>query len=244
MRITRTGRLEPNDVFGAAGGLEPNDVFGTARRLESNDAFGTARRLESSDVFGAAGRSIVWLLAQWGTVLLLTAKVIRQSYTANPPHQEAAIPRKRCFTFIELILVILILVIVSTLATVRLRHTFEDLQLQQFGSSISHLSEYLRTSAIAQNNPYCLTVKTTEPIEIVSSYVDDFGVAHSVTGKFSKSLQAPVSVKLSSIEPAGRTAILFYPDGSADQASFTLSNNNKTAIILTVNTTNGSVHIK
>ena len=153
--------------------------------------------------------------------------------------------RRWSFTFIELMLVIVLFGVLSSLAIANFRRTFEEIQLRQFGNNIIYLSEYVHASAIAQNKTYCLLITAIEPVTISTAYLNESsGATHPLTGRFGRPLQAPGAVNLVAIEPSERTKVFFYPDGSSDAMVITFANLNKSILTLTLHASNGTMQMK
>jgi len=150
---------------------------------------------------------------------------------------------RRAFTFIELIIVIIIIAILSTLAVVNFSRTFEDIQLQQFGKEVSYLAQYVHTTSIVRNKTYCLIISENTPVEISAAYFDESGIAHAMEGKFSKPVKAPASATLVSLEPAEKKDFYFYPDGSCDPLIIKFSAGNKSSLTLTLQQPTGTLQI-
>src|SRR3989338_6875504 len=130
---------------------------------------------------------------------------------------------KRSFTFIELLIVILIIAILSAISIPRLRNAFYGFRLEGFAKDVYYLSLYLQGSAAAKGKIYCLNIspdqrnfRATQKKEDVAAdeNKDEF---EAVKGNYGKLLEAPAGVVVS-IEPHPAGELYFYPDASMDKS--------------------------
>jgi type II secretory pathway pseudopilin PulG len=120
-------------------------------------------------------------------------------------------------TFIELLLVIIIIGILLGVSMPNLRITLDNFALENFVKDIYSFSLYLQSSAISQARPHCLNIDQGEGV-IRDSY---------------KSYKIPAGVEVL-LEPADKNKICFYPDGAADKASIKFTNRQRKELSLVI----------
>lgn len=132
---------------------------------------------------------------------------------------------RRGFTFIELILVVLILAALVGISVPRFKKTFDNLQLNNFASELQGQLAYWQERAIVEKKP--ITLKIDSEKKEYSLYITGAEAAL-------KSYTVPSGITLQA-EPA---EITFYPDGSikhgdAGKTNISLSNPGEEKITLT-----------
>lgn len=151
---------------------------------------------------------------------------------ANPKMISVMIARsktgRRAFTFIELMIVITIIGILSVIAIPQFRKVADNFELENFVKNIFYLSHYLQSSAISQGKIYCLNIDKNEG-KIWSTYKvgDEF---KQIEGKFGRIYKVPEGLIFS----AGKKEIYFYPDASIDEVTvdFESKYRNKASLII------------
>lgn len=148
-------------------------------------------------------------------------------------------------TFIELLVVIIIIGILASVSIPNFRKTLDNLVLENFVKDIYYLTRYLQTSAISQGNIHCLNInKEKTPVEFWATYQSENErgekAFRAVIGKFGKIHQAPEDVVIS----ADKTDIYFYPDGSINETTINFENRYNHKISLIIKGASGVIKIE
>lgn len=135
--------------------------------------------------------------------------------------------RKNGFTFIELILVVLIIAALVGISLPRFRKAFNNLQLNNFASELQDQLTFWQERAIIEKKPIVLKIDSEDP-KNKKYYTQFMGTETRI-----KSYGIPSGITVG-FEPA---EIIFYPDAGinqagAGQASIILSNSDEEKIIL------------
>lgn len=150
-------------------------------------------------------------------------------------------------TFIELLIVILIVTSLAVMAIPQFRKAFEGFELNNLTKEICYLSQYLKEDAISRGKIYCLNMDTSkQPAEFYATYQNS-EVSQEwarIEGRFGKTYTAPAGITVVSIEPADKKNIYFYPDGSCDTVTVVFQNKAKEQSTLVVKGATGAIQIK
>ena len=149
--------------------------------------------------------------------------------------------RKGAFTFVELLLVIIILGVATAVSVPNLRKSYTNFVLENFTKDIYYLGRFLQSNAVAQGKIYCLNIDYNDPAVWLTVKEKD-GFAR-LQGKFSKSFRAPAQVKLSSL-PANFSPVYFYPDASMDRVTIIMENQDNFKVFLIFEGASGGIKIK
>lgn len=144
-------------------------------------------------------------------------------------------------TFIELLLVILIIGILAGISIPQLRKTFDNFELENFVKDIYYLNRYLQASAIGRGRIQCLNIIQDEG-KFWATYKEN-DKPQKIEGRFGKDYKAPEGTVVF-IEPPERTTIYFYPDGSIDKVKITLENRHKRQISIATQGIIGDIKIQ
>ena len=123
------------------------------------------------------------------------------------------------FTFIELILVVLIIVALAGISIPRFKRAFDSLQLNSFASTLQDELGYWQERAIVEKKPIVLKLDSENNQYWVQAAGDDV--------RF-KTYQIPSGISLAIEEGQ----CVFYPDGSATSAVITIKNSDEEKITL------------
>ncbi len=149
--------------------------------------------------------------------------------------------RGKGFTFIEVILVISILGILTAISTPLFRRTFDDLQVRNFCRDVSKLSKYVQERAImeqmihridfdADNNEYWVSI-AKDPLN-PEKFI-------RLNNKFGRMRRFSSNIVLECVKPHA----VFYPDGRADELIIYASGADGEVYTLTNKETTGYVKI-
>ena len=128
--------------------------------------------------------------------------------------------RKKAFTFIELLIVVVILGIFIRIAIPSFRKTFQNQQLKIFTQELQSLINYLHGRSIVEERIVYLSIDNEKK---------EYGIGIKGNSVRLKTYQMPSDIKV----VAEAEEILFYPDGSIDPVNLTISNLGQEGIILT-----------
>jgi type II secretory pathway pseudopilin PulG len=147
-------------------------------------------------------------------------------------------------TFVELLIVIIIIGILSAVSIPNFKKSFEKFALDSFVKDLYCLNCYLKQSAISQGKIYCLNIsRDSKPPQLYATYKKNDGFER-MKGRFGKLYKLPKEVNIFSIEPQDRLNIYFYPDGSVDNVTFIFKNKFKEEASLSIKGANGVIQIK
>jgi len=134
-------------------------------------------------------------------------------------------------TFIELLLVVIIIGILLGISVPNLRTTLDNFALENFVKNIYTFSLYLQASAISQARPYCLNIDQDKSA-IWGSYKSEEGF-EALTARYALGYKIPAGVTVL-LEPPDKNKIYFYPDGTTDKASIKFTNREKKELSLVI----------
>lgn len=156
-------------------------------------------------------------------------------------------PRSDGFTYLELIIVLVILAMVTATAVPRLQGSAARLSLQQAQDTlISHL-RYARSRAVAQRQPVQLLVAEgaapSYQLQVPESGTQ--GVWAPIPGRFGRSRRLPDQATLEVRWPDGRprtpAAVVFYPNGRADPAQLIVRGPRAATTTITIEPATGQI---
>lgn len=149
--------------------------------------------------------------------------------------------KNSAITFIELLVVIIIIGILASVSIPQLRKTFDNLELNNFAKDIYYLCQYLQASAISQNRIYCLNISPGEG-KLSATYKNEEGKPEKAEGRFGKEYELPTEVSIS--DPKDAKEVYFYPDGSATEMTIAFENRQKRRVSLSIKGVTGAITIK
>ena len=147
----------------------------------------------------------------------------------------------KALTFIELLLVIIIIGILTGVSIPQLRKAFDNFALENFAKDIYYLSRYLQGSAIAGGKIYYLNINKDKG-EFQATYKEE-NEFKNIQGRFGKIYKALDGI-IVSLEPSERTGVYFYPDGSMDKIRITLENQYKKQLSIITKGVAGEIQIQ
>jgi Tfp pilus assembly protein FimT len=130
------------------------------------------------------------------------------------------------FSFIELLIITVIMGILIAVAIPRFNNAFDSLKLQGVSKDIFYLARFLQASAINQGKIYYLNLDQGKQ-ELTASCKDkDSDEWQKAPGRFGKAYKVPDNIDVK-VEPADKSGIYFYPDGSSDKVSIIFTDQHK-----------------
>lgn len=148
---------------------------------------------------------------------------------------------RKALTFIELLIVIIIIGVLAGVSTPLFSRSFDSLEIEGFVKDIYYLSRYLQSNAISQGKIYLLEIDK-DAGSFLPVYKEGGG-NRNINGRFGKPLNAPEGVTVS-CEPAESSGIYFYPDGSTDKATVTFRNRRGDNISLVTKGVSGEIKVQ
>jgi hypothetical protein len=152
---------------------------------------------------------------------------------------------KRAVTFLELILVLLIIGIITVVSLPQFRSAFDSFEFQNFARDIFSLSNYLKTKSVVEKRVYYLNLTQEDNvIEFKPFYVTERGEKVNVGGSYGRTYKAPRGVSIESRDPADIEGIYFYPDASMDNATLDFKSKYNSKFSLIIKGDAGIIEIK
>ncbi len=130
--------------------------------------------------------------------------------------------KRQAFTFIELIVVVIVLGILISLSAPRIKRSFAFFELENYTKNIYFLCNYLQSSSISEAKIYSLDF-LQDVREFKALSLKEGGQWEILKGRFGKSYKVPDNLSLE-ISPVDKAKIFFYPDGSIDPFSILFKN--------------------
>jgi len=148
---------------------------------------------------------------------------------------------KKAITFVELLIVITIIAILFSITIVRLKPTFDNLELENFAKVLYYLTRYLQASSIRNAEIYYLKIDKEQGI--LQAFLKNKEEFQNIEGRFGKIYRVPSQVIIST-EPSQAPGIYFYPDGSINKITITFENQNKKKVSLNIKGVAGEITIQ
>lgn len=153
--------------------------------------------------------------------------------------------KSKSFTFVELLIVIVIIGVLSGMVIPNFKITHNNFELDSFVKDIYYLAKYLQVSAISYSRIYRLDiVEETDKTLFSAKYKNKDGEFVPLDGKFKKPHKIPHDIEIYSIEPADRTGIFFYPDASMNNTTIVFKNKSGKEMTLIFKETGTAIQIK
>jgi len=154
--------------------------------------------------------------------------------------------KHKSFTFIELLIVIAIIGILAGIVMPNLKITQSNFALDGFVKDIYYLTKYLQVSAASHSRIYRLDIAHVQGdrVTFLAKYKNKDGEFIPLSGRFRKAYPMPLDAIISSIDPADRTSIFFYPDASMDSTTIIFKNKFGKEMTLTLKETGTAMQIK
>ena len=142
------------------------------------------------------------------------------------------------FTFIELMLVVVLIGIMVGISTPIFRRTFGHLQLDNTSHNLAKLMRYAQQRAVVERQAHRIRFdsgKRTYWLEIEKAKEDPLLASKGfvpIKGRFGKRYLIPRGVVVA-FKEEGATAVTFYPDGQADKVTLYISDRKANSYTLT-----------
>lgn len=145
------------------------------------------------------------------------------------------------FTFIELLIIIIIIGILSGACAPLVRNSLDEATMEGFAKNLYYLSRYLQTKALHERRTYQLYIDRNAS-EIRTFYKEN-EEHKSATERIARKYAIPKSVSIT-LEPARNSGIYFYPDASTDKATMTILNRHGRKISIITKGISGEITIQ
>lgn len=138
------------------------------------------------------------------------------------------------FTFIEILMVIVILGVFVAMATPHFRNTYFELELASQARSLAKFLTYAEERAVVEGKAYQFEIDPVErrywlTAEVEKEQEGEEGTHFArIEGRYGRTVTLPNSITVASDK--GR--ILFYPDGSSDPFSLSLKDQEGRELVL------------
>lgn len=156
-----------------------------------------------------------------------------------PPKPIPNSPSKAGFTFIELMLVAILIGVIVGISTPIFRRTFGHLQLDNTSHNLAKIMRYAQQRAIVERQPYRLKFNSSKRaywLEVAKAEVDPLLASKGfvpIKGRFGKRYPIPRGTVVT-FKEEDATAITFYPDGQVDKVTLYLSDQKANTYTLTM----------
>ena len=147
---------------------------------------------------------------------------------------------KRGFSFVELLVVVVIMGILTAAAVPRFKKTYDRVEFENFSKNIYYLIQYLQNSAIVDKKIYYLNINK-ENNEFVARRLEN-GETVSLKGRFAKVIRIPKTINLN-IDPE-TDYICFFPNGKIDDRSIIFTDRFGKKIIIDTRNINNDIQIQ
>lgn len=149
------------------------------------------------------------------------------------------------FTFIELLIVIAIIGVLSGMVIPNLKATQSNFQMDGFVKDVYYLSKYLQVAAISRSRIYRLDITNDIGKTFFSAkYKNADGEFIPLGGGFKKEYAMPLDLEIASMEPPDKLNIFFYPDASVDEATMVFKNKSGKEMTLIFKGAGSAIQIK
>jgi general secretion pathway protein H len=153
-----------------------------------------------------------------------TARTAAVTTLPTGPRTERGGNRRRGFTLLELVLVMVVICTVLAMAAPSLRGFFAGRQTADAAAGLVALTQLARSQAVSEGTPYRLNLDATTGTYRLT--VQAGGAFEALNSEFGRVFSLPQGVQLDlSVdgEDAGRSYVSFFPDGSTEPATITLT---------------------
>lgn len=124
------------------------------------------------------------------------------------------------FTFIELILVSIIILVLAGLSTPIFKSPFQTFRLKDTCQTIVQLMRYLQAKSIAERKPCRINFDLAQGSFWLTEQADTSPAEFKrIKGRWAKIFKAPAGISIES----QNSVVTFYPDGSSDKAEIKVS---------------------
>lgn len=147
---------------------------------------------------------------------------------------------KAAFTFIELIIVCLIMGILIGVAMPQIKNAWDNLALENFAKGLYTRCAWLQANAIAETRIYYLGIEK-EGSEFIGYILDD-NQYYKLSGRLGEALQLPFGARV--LGPVSIAGIHFYPDGSSDPVNLTFESRRQNKVAFIVKGVSGEISVQ
>lgn len=156
------------------------------------------------------------------------------------------ISQPKAFSFVEILLVVILLSVITGLAVANFRGTFDYFQLSETAKNIATLMRYAQSRAVIKNLTHEIqfdlnrsTYRLAQEISAEDEDENPQGVFLPLQGRFGRTFSIPKEVMIE----ARDSALRFYPEGKIDKGRIYLHNKRQDYFTISTQDASGYVEV-
>ena len=157
------------------------------------------------------------------------------------------LPLSPAFTFIELLIVLIVIGVFIALAIPQIGKAYDGFLLDDAVKDVYYIARYLQESAITKGLPHRLAIAIDKEKCTLSGFARNGTVDIPIEGRINKVYTVPEALTFSvefDNQPEAKNDVFFYPDGSSDTARLRFQNKHQRQAAVCINGTQGEITIE